>query len=464
MARIIVFIDHDIMVRHFILNGVLSPIQAEHEVVFVFPENHNRVRIDYKALGLRRVRTISLSSERSYLYRRLYHATVLQRMRRTSRSHRGATRRAWRELLGPRAYWESWFYSWPLTYDLYKSRMLSRIGENDVLNSLLREERPDVILHPTVLEGLFVSDLVQWGEENGTPTVFIMNSWDNPATKAMMVGYPARLVVWGEQTKQHAIRHMGVPPERIACLGAAQFDLYRNPPRETPEEYRRRLGIPRGRKVLLYAGSSKGLNETNHLLLLEKAIERGELQDCVVLYRPHPWRSYPEGEADFCSLKWKHAMLEPCMEACYKLSRDGTRMHVDLANTEDTHTTLSAVDAVISPLSTILLESALHGKPVAAYLPDEDMKRNRHLSTVANMRHFLEFFERVDCARCESPDHLVEDCRRLLEKTDEPGLDEKLKKQCEYFVVPSDRPYAARLNELIHSILPAGVGAAPLET
>src|SRR5207253_7927493 len=153
----------------------------------------------------------------------------------------------------------------------YKSLILARLGQNGALNNLLREERPDVIVHPTVLEGLFVSDLVHWGEANGKPTVFIMNSWDNPATKAMMLGYPDRLVVWGEQTKQHAIRHMNAPPESIVCLGAAQFDLYRRPPQEAPAEYKRRLGIPRERKVLLYAGSSNGLNETSHLIRLEEA-------------------------------------------------------------------------------------------------------------------------------------------------------------------------------------------------
>ena len=454
MAKIAVFIDHDIIVRHFILNGVLTALEDEHEVVFVFPENHKRVAIDLKELGLRRVRTISVPNERTYLYRRLYHATVLMRMRHTETRHRQASMQNWRYLLGARAYWESWLYSWPLTYRAYKSLILARLGENGALNNLLQEERPDVIVHPTVLEGLFVSDLVHWGEANGTPTVFIMNSWDNPATKAMMVGFPSRLAVWGEQTRQHAIRHMNAPSERVISLGAAQFDLYRYPPKETPVEYKCRLGIPQGCKVLLYAGSSQGLNETSHLIRLEEAIEGRQLKNCVVLYRPHPWRSYPKGEADFFSLKWKHVMFEPSMEACYRLSRNENRMRVDLAHYEDTHTTLSAVDAVISPLSTILLEAALHGKPVAVYLPDEGMKRNRRLATRAKVVHFLEFFERMDCIKCESPDQLIEDCRRLLQKSDEPGIGDRLIEQCGYFIEPSDRPYAERINNLIHSLLP----------
>ena len=455
MAKVAVFIDHDIVIRHFVLSGGLSAMQREHDIVFVFPENNKRVRMDLTTLRLRHVRTIPVSAERTYLYRRLYHASVLRKVRRAERPHRQATMRIWRYLLGRRAFWKSWLCSWPLTYELYKSRMLGKIGPNEPLDSLLREERPDIVVHPTVLEGLFVSDLVRWGEANAKPTVFVMNSWDNPATKAMLVGVPSRLVVWGQQTRDHAIRHLNVPAERIVSLGAAQFDLYRDPPTETPADYRRRLGVQVGHKILLYAGSSNGLNETNHLLRLEEAVERGELENCVILYRPHPWRSYPEGEKDFHSMAWKHVTLDPAMEACYRASRRKERIHVELANYEDTHVTLSAVDAVISPLSTILLEAALHGKPVAAYLPDEGVNKNQSVTTRARMIHFVEFFDRVDCIKCESADDLIRDCRRLLHKADEPDLAQRLKKQCEHFVEPSKRPYADELNDLIVSLLPS---------
>src|SRR5438034_390593 len=79
--------------------------------------------------------------------------------------------------------------------------------------ALLGEEKPDVIVHPTVLEGLFVSDLIRWGRAHGVPTVYLMNSWDNPAVKAVAVGAPDRLVVWGEHSKQVAHERLGVPLE-----------------------------------------------------------------------------------------------------------------------------------------------------------------------------------------------------------------------------------------------------------
>src|SRR2546428_13845442 len=89
--------------------------------------------------------------------------------------------------------------------------MLARIGNDPALDTLLEEEKPDVLVHPTVLEGLFVSDLIRWGRVHRVPTVYLMNSWDNPAVKMVAVGAPDRLVGLGEQAKQGAPERLGIP-------------------------------------------------------------------------------------------------------------------------------------------------------------------------------------------------------------------------------------------------------------
>jgi hypothetical protein len=445
MARIAVFIDHDIMVRHFIHTRVLEPLERDHDVVYVFPE-HKRVRVDPSTLGLPRFRTVAVASDRAYLYRRLYVATVLRRLRWTR--DKRALFRFWWEMLGNKHFLESWFYSWPITHGFYKRRMMARIGGSPALEALLAEERPDLILHPTVLEGLFVSDLVQWGKAHGVPTVYLMNSWDNPAVKAMLLGPPDRLVVWGEHSRQLAHDRIGVPLDSILSFGAAQFDVYRRPPRESREAYRRRLGVAPGLPVLLYAGSSKGLNETRHLQALEEAIESGALPACVVLYRPHPWRARGEGEEDFFTRAWRHVHMAPDMADYYRRTWKGDEA-IYFADYEETHVTLNAVDAVVSPLSTILLEAALLGKPIAAYLPEEDMKGNVHMFTMVRTVHYREFFERVDCLRIESRDGLVPACAELLGLASAPGRAERLQKQCEYFVARTESSYAEQLRGLV---------------
>jgi hypothetical protein len=448
-VKIVIFIDHDIILRHFVQSRVLAALETDHDVVWVFPDRHRRVKTDPAMLRLGRYRTVAVSELRLNGYRRLYHATVLRRLRH-SRDKRPIFA-FWREVLGRRGFWTSWCLSWPGIYHWYRRRMLARIGEALELDALLEEEKPDVIVHPTVLEGLFVSDLIRWGRAHGVPTVYLMNSWDNPAVKAVAVGAPDRLVVWGEHSRQVAHERMGIPLEHLLAFGAAQFDVYRGPVRETPAAYRARLGVPAGRRLILYAGSSKGLDETAHLRALEAAIERGELRNCTVLYRPHPWRATAAGEADFFSLDWRHVMMAPDMAEYYRHHRQHPAT-IHLADSEETHVTLSAVDAVISPLSTILLEAALHGKPILAYLPDEDVSQNIAMFSMVKSVHFRDFFERVDCIQCVSADALVDDSRELLEKAERPETADRLRRQCEFFVAPGERSYAAQLDELIRSL------------
>jgi CDP-glycerol glycerophosphotransferase (TagB/SpsB family) len=145
--------------------------------------------------------------------------------------------------------------------------------------------------------------------------------------------------------------------------------------------------------------------------------------------------------------------MVPDMEVNYKQGHVSDRIQIELADYQNTHVTLNAVDAVISPLSTILLEAAMHGKPIAAYLPDEDMKKNKFLFSMTNMSIFRDFFERVDCIRSEKPENLVDDCVRLLQKTDEPNISHKLMKQCEFFVEQSDCSYSVKLIAFIEQML-----------
>jgi hypothetical protein len=455
VSKLAVFVDHDIIVRHFVLNGVLRALEDEHDVVWIFPEKHRRVTGDPATLPIGRHRTVPISESRLHGYRRLYHASVL-RMLRGTRDQR-AIFGFWHETLGRRAFWTSWALSWPGTHDLYHRRMVARIGPATELDALLDDEKPDVIVHPTVLEGLFVSDLVRWGRRRGVPTVFLMNSWDNPAVKAMTVGVPDRLVVWGEHSRLVAHERLRMPLEHVVVFGAAQFEVYRTPPRETREAYRARIGIPVDHQVLLYAGSSKGLDETAHLVALDEAIEAGQLPRCTVLYRPHPWRARLASEADFLSRQWRHVLMAPDMVTYYRQHRAG-EASMFLADYAETHVTLSAVDAVVSPLSTILLEAGLHGTPILAYLPDEDMTQNIAMFSMAKTVHFRDFFERVDCLLCERPDDLVSDCARLLRMAARPDTAERLRAQCSFFVDTRGRSYADRLDALIREL--AGTGAA----
>ena len=53
-----------------------------------------------------------------------------------------------------------------------------------------------------------------------------MNSWDNPSTKRSIVGNPDWLFVWGDQTKNHAIKYMNISKDKVIKFGAPQVENY----------------------------------------------------------------------------------------------------------------------------------------------------------------------------------------------------------------------------------------------
>jgi CDP-glycerol glycerophosphotransferase (TagB/SpsB family) len=277
-----------------------------------------------------------------------------------------------------------------------------------------------------------------------------MNSWDNPATKAVTLGKPDWLAVWGEQTKEHARIHLGMESEKVPIFGAAQFDVYRQPPLKTREAYMAELGISPDQNVILYAGSSKGVKEVQHLIALEEAIESGKLPRSHIIFRPHPWRGVVAGEVDFCSRKWKHVSLDPQMKDYYRASLTDAKM-IYTPKIEYTHLILSVCDLLISPVSTILLEAAMHGKPILAYLPEEDIDKNFFLRTMANMNFMQEFFERLECGPVGKMDDLIRRTSELLKGSRESRSATVLEKT-QYFVDQGEYTYLERLEKLLEQI------------
>lgn len=447
--KLLIFIEHNLIIRHFLLSGSLEPLRELYDCKIVIPRESRRVSQASMIPDSWEVIKVDVDPERAYRFRRLYQVRALKRLRSLPESDWAPYRQFWMFTLGKKAFWLTYLLSLPLFRQIHYAFSRTKAGFPKELCAFVEKEKPAALLHPCVLEGLFISDLHLIGKRLGVPTVVLMNSWDNPSTKASAVGYPDSLGVWGEQTRQHAIRFMGFPESIVETVGAAQFELYRKPPREDAASYRRKLGIEDSRKIILYAGSNKGLDEVSHLRLLEEAVESGELSDCVIVFRPHPWRMYPEGEADFFSIEWKHVVMDPTAKECYVQRQKDSRMRIDLADYEDTHVVLSSVDIIISSLSTILIEANVHGVIGCGFLPEDELEHNTWTRTNKRHIHFREYFEKMEGELCQDKNALVASCHRLLEKCTDPDLPERLRKQSEFFVEFGEASYAEKVIRLI---------------
>jgi hypothetical protein len=318
------------------------------------------------------------------------------------------------------------------------------------LRELLAHERPDIVIHPSVLSGFFINELTQICPALAIPLVLLMNSWDNPSTKSMNTGMPDRLVVWGPQTRDHAIEYMKMPPDRVLEFGAAQFDVYRQPIRESEAELRQMFQVPADRPVFLYAGVSKSVNETAHLVALDEAIAAGRIPPSHIIYRPHPWRGQlVEGEKSFFDVPFGHVTMDPSMAEFYRRIVIEPQRMFELADYRVTARLLRLVCGVISPLSTMLLEAVMHGLPVIMFYSEGrggTARRSIDLGKV--LPHFEEFWGPEGIQIVTEPVELAEAVRTMLGPHQDAGVRARLRRHAERYVVMDGPPYAVRLAAL----------------
>jgi hypothetical protein len=446
--KVLVFVDHDILCRHFVMSEVLAPLVAQADVRFVFPDDGGkRVKLDPATLPLGApFERLPIEGPRQQAWRWLLYADQL-------RPRRGAHEAAIRKIRWTTLGWKAALLLtlgsiWPGTRILRRmveSRFTAYPGR--ALTDLLARERPDVVLHPTVLDGVFINDLVTECRARRIPLVLAMNSWDNPSTKRAVVGRPDWLLVWGPQTADHAVRFIGLDPARVIPFGVAQFDVFRSSPRQTRAEFCAAHGIDPSRRVILFAGSNAQTDEFAVLQALDSALGHGDLADVSVVYRPHPWGGGGRDGARLAAAQFRHIVIDRTMrDYLARIAREG--YGISLPDYRDTHDLLSAVDGVVSPMSTILVEAALHGKPVAAYQPI-GADASDALTTSMPMLHFSDFLALPDVLQPRTVDDLIRSVAALADPLDGAARGARLRRAADRFVTPFDRPWRERIVEFL---------------
>lgn len=449
--KVLVFIDHDIICRHFVMNGAMGPLVKNADVRFVFPDDGGkRVKLDPAALPLGApFERLPIDAERQQTWRWVLYSDQLRPRRG---AHEAAIRRQrWRNV-GWKACALLTLWSFPPGSLVFRRFVGHRLAKrpNRALADLLTREHPDVILHPTVLDGVFINDLVAECRARAIPLVLAMNSWDNPSTKRAVVGKPDWLLVWGPQTQDHAIRFIGIDGERVVPFGAAQFDVFNEPQRIDRTTFCRLHGLDPDQRLVLFAGSNAQTDEFATLLELDQAIANGRLANVSIVYRPHPWGAGGRDGARLATAKFKHIVIHSLMRDYLDQVAKGAH-HMSLPDYHDTHDLLSVVDVVVSPMSTILLEAALHAKPIIAYTPI-GADGSAQLANNLPMLHFADFLKMPELERATTGEALIDKISLLANPAEAAHRGMQLKYAMGQFITPFDRPWKERVVDFIRSI------------
>lgn len=450
--KVLVFVESDVVIRHFLDSGVLAHLALRHDVQLVLPpDGYRRVRSSPPAgtWGLPLTR-IAIPETRRHQWRRMF---FVDQARLRSGSDWADIRRAWRIMIGWKATLQMTVYALPVIRQVVLAAMRYRLTRTPAsqLDDLIAIQHPDVIIHPSTFDGYFINDLIASAQRTKIPVALLMNSWDNPTLKRAAVGVPAAVAVWGEQSRRHAHRFMAVPESHIHVLGAAQFDVYRDSPAEDRDTICREHDIDPARRILMYAGSSKGNREHLHLQWLNDAIERGELGPTTVLYRPHPFGLESAYAKQIIAATPANVRIEISMRPMLERIADGEDCGFFMTPYARTHALLTAVDALISPLSTIIVEAGLHAKPVLCFIPaEEDI--DSIWGELRNLLHFRDLFDNPGVATARSHDDFLPQVRRLMTKVGDPDHAAFVRREMEFFARFPPQRFGDGLVSMVESL------------
>jgi hypothetical protein len=453
--RALICIDHDLTIRHFLLTGAFDRLAEHYDLTFLFGHDSTstkqQIYHDIAALDLRDKRMIDIPRKRFGAWDRL-ESIVRLRNRRHTRYFK-TVREHLAELRGKhRVMVYSWIARTPL-FHIVSARMRRRLGVFEPLRAAIRSIDPAVIVHPTILAGQFVNELPPIAAELRRPLIYLMNSWDNPSMKAAIAnGRPDFLGVWSPQTRTHAIDYIGLPSSSVRILGAAQFESYRRPHESDRNALRARFGVPLNKPLIVYAGASKGANDSRYLKIIDEALHSGAIPDAHCLYRPHPWRGgLVDGEQDFFALGLRHVTMDPHMTGFYRRESENPTGRLFVTDYDANRVLMQICDALVSPLSTMLLEAVMHGIPVTMFFPREDMTgfAGRAIRYGLTLPQFEGFWDAPGVHVCDDERKIAAVCGAMLEQSADPALRAGLVKHAAHFIDMAPPSYGERLLALV---------------
>jgi hypothetical protein len=183
-------------------------------------------------------------------------------------------------------------------------RSVIRLAEEGVptsprLRSVVERLEPDVVLVTPLVElGSPQTEYLRCAAALGIPSALLVASWDNLTMKGGIHLAPDLVAVWNDAQRQEASELHGVPPERVAVVGAVAWDHWFDGVTAGERgEFCARLGLDAEEPYVLYVCSSGFLAPGEGRFLLEWLRDLRDGADAPqVLIRPHPTKPPAEEE------------------------------------------------------------------------------------------------------------------------------------------------------------------------
>ncbi len=304
--------------------------------------------------------------------------------------------------------------SWPAYHFLRKAR--NRLFPGGVMRPLLDRWRPAVVFSNNIFDS-HEAAVIRRAQLDGTPTVGMVSSWDNPTNKGHLPAWPDRLLVWSEVMREEMAGLLRYPAERISVVGTPQFDIYARPLAATREETLAVYGFSPADRVVVYATGAPVHCETEYEFprALADLVASGRIEGLKLLVRLHPRDRLERYEA----LAGRPGVVVASP------GRRSSHYPDSWSPTVEDHAHYAALmryaDVVVNIASTVALDAAASDTPIVHvrydHRPDLDF-----LDSVERMFHYTHTARLMACGAshvARSEDELGDSVVRAIENPGE---------------------------------------------
>ena len=449
--RILIVISSDLYIRNFMGTGAFSALE-DHELYYLSTPLKHRAVLEqcHNYLG-----AIEVGPWRTRLYTELSNVLLM------AYRHRSSTFRMKAEtefLLRDRLKFTA--LAAPGLRGLTIPAIMRLAGEHRQLKQILLDVKPDLVVAPSAVTDPLLIDLARLGKRLGIPTLYLINGWDNLSSKLVFPENPDFLGVWGDQSVEHARTIHGMDRERVFPIGTPTFDHYFRLSKDL-------VSSPYPFRYVLFAGGSVPFDEISALQALEEAIETHGISWLKIVYRPHPWRQPRTCFDVFEPARYRHVVMDEQVRASYVRTvqtKDYRGAKTFMPSLDYYPALLSHAELVISPLSTMIIESAICETPVLVIAYDDAVHR------LAPHRRFQEeHFKGIETIKgfriCRNFTDLAKDFLELVQqrgRSDQAhAASPSMRQQIRHYLYHDDRTYAQRLRDVVNTI---GAGPATCAT
>ena len=331
------------------------------------------------------------------------------------------------------------FFSNKFIFSFYKNLILSKLKLNSEISGIVDRLKPDLIIYTTHCFEPEAFMIPKIAKNVGAKTFFLVDNWDNISCKTVFFNKPDFLGVWGQQSKNHAVKIQNIDKKNIFLTGSPKFDNYIFLRKKILKNIFKH-------KYVLFFGIVELYNDIEVLRQLDEEISNNKsiYKNFKIVFRPHPSR--PNIFLHSKKIKsFQNIIFDPNMKKFLKSK------NMKYLNNDDLYFERLLSNSLfnVGGLTTVTIESLIFKKKQIFYCYKEKDNITDPKSLFENSLHFEKIDQVSALIKSKSINSVVKNFRNIYLEKSYLKVNKNLDKEISYFYNISKENYSKRLLSII---------------